>query len=105
LAGTMSAVLISLNISANILKIYIGIMILLIGLFTLIFSKKIVRFSWTKILVLGVIASFNKGISGGGYGPLITGGQLLSGVKEKNAIAITSLAEGLTCAFGFFCIY
>lgn len=30
----------------------------------------------------------------------MTGGQILSGVKSKNAIGITSLAEGLTCLVG-----
>jgi len=30
----------------------------------------------------------------------VTGGQLLSGVGGKNAIGITSLAEGLTCVVG-----
>lgn len=49
---------------------------------------------------LGLLASFNKGISGGGYGPVVTGGQLLAGVDGKNAIGITSLAEGLTCVVG-----
>ncbi|MBU1871415.1 MAG: sulfite exporter TauE/SafE family protein, partial [Candidatus Omnitrophica bacterium] len=58
------------------------------------------NFSWRKVTALGLIASFNKGISGGGYGPLITGGQILVGVESKSAIGITSLAEGLTCAVG-----
>ena len=44
------------------------------------------------------MASFNKGISGGGYGPIVTSGQILSGVSGKSAVGITSLAEGLTCA-------
>jgi hypothetical protein len=57
-------------------------------------------FSWKKIGMLGIIASFNKGISGGGYGPVVTSGQLLSGVDGKNAVAITSVAEGLTCLVG-----
>ena len=39
-------------------------------------------------------------MSGGGYGPVVTGGQLLSGVSGKNAVGITSLAEGITCAVG-----
>ena len=50
--------------------------------------------------MLGLIASFNKGMSGGGYGPVVTSGQLLSGVESKNSIGITSLAEGITCFFG-----
>jgi len=53
-----------------------------------------------KVTLLGLIASFNKGMSGGGYGPLVTGGQILSGMEGKNAIGITSLAEGLTCLVG-----
>ena len=40
-------------------------------------------------------------ISGGGYGPLVTGGQVISGVPEKNAIGITSFAEGIVCIVGF----
>ena len=39
-------------------------------------------------------------MSGGGYGPVVTGGQILSGVEGKSAVGITSLAEGLTCAVG-----
>jgi hypothetical protein len=58
------------------------------------------RFSWIKITTLGTVASFNKGLSGGGYGPLVMGGQLLSGVGVKNAVGITSLAEGVTCLIG-----
>jgi len=39
-------------------------------------------------------------MSGGGYGPVVTGGQVLSGVDGKSAVGITSLAEGLTCLVG-----
>jgi len=42
----------------------------------------------------------NKGMSGGGYGPVVTGGQIQSGVDGKSAVGITSLAEGLTCLVG-----
>lgn len=49
---------------------------------------------------MGLVASFNKGMSGGGYGPVVTGGQVLSGVEGKSAVGITSLAEGLTCLVG-----
>ncbi len=50
--------------------------------------------------VISVIAAFNKGLSGGGYGPIVTSGQVISGVEGKNAIAITSLSEGITCLIG-----
>ena len=32
--------------------------------------------------------------------PVVTGGQILSGVEGKSAVGITSLAEGLTCLVG-----
>ena len=46
------------------------------------------------------VASFNKAISGGGYGPLLTAGQVLSGIRGKASVAITSFAESFTCLVG-----
>lgn len=98
--GTLAAVWLAVNISKFYLKLYIGILILVIGIVILATVNSRFGFSWKKMTFLGLIASFNKGISGGGYGPVVTGGQLLAGVDEKNAIGITSLAEGLTCFVG-----
>ncbi|MBU2222259.1 MAG: TSUP family transporter, partial [Candidatus Omnitrophica bacterium] len=64
-------------------------------------QKKPVRFSWNKIIGLSFLASFNKGISAGGYGPLVMGGQILSGINPKNAVGITAFAEAITCFIGF----
>ena len=63
------------------------------------FNKNYIFF-WKKIFILRSVAAFNKGISGEGYGPIVTGGQLLSGIKGNHAVGITSLAEGLTCIVG-----
>ena len=98
--GTLLAVFIAVNIPKFYLKLYIGILILSIGLVILLTLNKNFGFSWKKITGLSLIASFNKGMSGGGYGPVVTGGQLLSGVGGENAVGITSLAEGLTCIVG-----
>ncbi|OIO64052.1 hypothetical protein COY26_00485 [Candidatus Woesearchaeota archaeon CG_4_10_14_0_2_um_filter_33_10] len=98
--GTISAVFIAVSISKFWLKLYIGVLVTVIGVVILFTLNKNYKFSWKKILGLGFVASFNKGMSGGGYGPVVTGGQLLSGVKGRNAVGITSLAEGLTCAVG-----
>jgi len=98
--GTIAAVLVAVNIPKFYLNLYIGILVLLMGIIILIRHKKRNRFSWKKIIGLGAIASFNKGMSGGGYGPVVTAGQILSGLKSKAAIAITSFAEGITCLVG-----
>ena len=99
--GTVAAIFIAVNINKFYLKLYIGVMVLAIGVYILLQRNRQHSFSWKKITGLGLLASFNKGMSGGGYGPVVTGGQILSGVESKNAIAITSLAEGLTCIVGF----
>lgn len=98
--GTVVAVLIALNLPAFYVKLYIGLLVTGMGIVILVMLNRTFRFSWKKIMALGFLASFNKGISGGGYGPLVTNGQILSGVRMKNAIGITSLAEGLTCLSG-----
>jgi len=66
----------------------------------LIALNKNFRFSFKKIVELGSITAFNKGMSGGGYGSVVTGSQIPSGVKVNNAVGITSLAEGLTFVVG-----
>lgn len=98
--GTVAAVFIAINLPTFYLKLYIGILIFVIGIVIVATINKEYKFSWMKITILGLIASFNKGLSGGGYGPVVVGGQLVSGVDEKNAIAITSLSEGITCIVG-----
>jgi uncharacterized membrane protein YfcA len=98
--GALAAVIIALNLPVFYVKLYIGILVLSMGVFILITLKRKFKFSWGKIASLGLLAAFNKGISGGGYGPIVTSGQILSGVKSKNAIGVTSLAEGLTCFIG-----
>ena len=98
--GTIVAVLIAVKLSPHIMRIWIGVVILAMAVIILATLNRTPRFTWRKIVALGTVASFNKGMSGGGYGPLVMGGQILSGIGVKNAIGITSLAEGLTCLVG-----
>lgn len=98
--GSLIAVFIAINLSAFYIKLYIGIIVLVMGILILATLNRTFKFSWKKITSLGLLAAFNKGISGGGYGPIVTSGQILSGVNSKSAIGITSLAEGLTCLVG-----
>lgn len=99
--GSIFAVVLALSLPAIFLKIWIGVIIIAMGITILVTRGKEFPFSWKKIIGLGSLAAFNKGVSGGGYGPLVTSGQMLSGIRGKHAIGITSLAEGVTCIFGF----
>lgn len=97
--GVSLGVFLSINIPKEVLKIIIGGIILTSGLFVILVSGRVIKYSRGKMLALAGIASFNKAVSGGGYGPLVTSGQILSGVQGKAAVGITSFAEAFTCLF------
>lgn len=95
--GGGSAAFLAVNLSQFFIKIYVGLIALLMGVLVLVFKERKIEFSWVKINFLGFFASFNKGISGGGYGPIITSGQILSGLDSKSSVSISSFTEAITC--------
>ncbi len=97
LVGVTAGVFLAINIPKEVLKVAIGCVILTSGLFVILMSGRVIKYKKWKMAVLSSIASFNKAVSGGGYGPLVTSGQILSGVQSKAAVGITSFAEGFTC--------
>lgn len=98
--GVILAVLLAVKLPAWVIKLYIGVLVLSLGLMILKRKEHEISFSWKRIAGLGFLAAFNKGISGGGYGPIVTCGQVLSGVRGRNAVGIASLAEGITSIVG-----
>ncbi len=98
--GAIVAVSVALSIPKYWLKLIIAIIIVSIGVVILLSIKRQFRYRRGHMIVLGAVAAFNKALSGGGYGPLVTAGQVVSGLPAKSAVAITSAAEGLTCAVG-----
>jgi uncharacterized membrane protein YfcA len=98
--GVILAVFIAVNIPSWVVKLYIGTIVLCLGLLLLKQKEREMPFSWRRIGGLGFLAAFNKGMSGGGYGPVVTSGQVLSGIRGRNAVGIASLAEGITSIVG-----
>ena len=99
--GVLVAAVLAVTLPSWVVKLYIGVLVLSMGIFILVNHRKEYPFSWGRIAGLGTLAAFNKGLSGGGYGPVVTAGQVLSGVRGRNAVGITSLAEGVTSIVGF----
>ena len=99
--GALAAVFFALNIPTVALKTYIGIMVLGIGIVILIRRNRESKLSWRGLVGIGLLSAFNKGASGGGYGPLVTGGQIISGREAKSSIGSTTLAEALVCIVAF----
>jgi len=100
IAATIVAALISINIPKIILKAYIGVLVTAMGLVVLRNCSFV--FSWKKIVGVGVLSAFNKGLTGGGFGPVVTGGQIMSGQHHRGAIGVTTLSEAPICTVAFF---
>jgi len=99
--GSLFGALVAIGISKLYLNLYIGIMVTTLGFFILISRKIKIDFSWLRMVALGVLGAFNKGISGSGFGPIVTTGGLLVGLDEKVSVSIQSLSELFASMVGF----
>ncbi|MEE9398836.1 MAG: sulfite exporter TauE/SafE family protein [Dehalococcoidales bacterium] len=100
-AGVLAGVFLAVNIPQTALEIYIGAMVLAIGLMIVFKRSYKGDLSWKGLLTLGLLGAFNKGVSGGGYVPLVTGGQIISGREVRSSIGSTTVAVSIVCAVGF----
>lgn len=100
LVGAVVAVALAVNLPPRFVGAYIGAMVTATGVVILVTRRVHLPFSWVRLAGVGVVGSFNKAIGGGGYGTIVTGGQLLSGVDPKQAVAVTSLSEGAVSLIG-----
>lgn len=99
--GAIMGVYISFNLPQRILGLYIGVLVMAIG-GLVIYSKNIIsEFSWNKMVGISLIGSLNKGLTGSGFGPIITTGAMLSGINEKESVSIQSLSESAVSLVGF----
>ena len=99
-AGVSVGVGLAMSLPKELLSMAIGCIIMTSGLFVILLSRRIISYRTWKMLLLAIVASFNKAVSGGGYGPLVTSGQILSGVQSRSSVGITSFAEAFTCLLG-----
>ena len=99
-AGAVAAVTVAIRLPRFWFTLAITVIVLAMGLVTLATLRRRLRYRPANVIALGLVAAFNKGLSGGGYGPLVTAGQVVSGLPAKHAVAITSVAEAVTCLVG-----
>lgn len=97
--GVIVASFVGFKLPTSIMSTYIGVMVVIIGI--LILSGITLKFTWKRLSLIGAVSAFNKGLSGGGYGPLVTGGQAIIGVGGKASVAVTDFAEAPICIVGF----
>ena len=99
--GSILGATISFNLPSKILDLYIGSVVVLSGILVVISLKIKTSFSWGKIFVFTLFGSLNKGLTGSGFGPVLTTGNMLSGVDEKSSISIQALSESVISFIGF----
>lgn len=100
LVGSYVAARVSLSLEAMTVKLVTGLIVIAMGVVAIVSGRVRLKFSWWRAGVLGLVAAANKGFMGGGYGPLVTAGQLVVGTGVREAVAVTSLAEALCCVGG-----
>jgi len=98
--GALAAVALAVQISRFWLGMFITGIVISMGAVILATRRRQLRYRAGGIVAVGAVAAFNKGLSGGGYGPLVTAGQVVSGLPAKRAVAVTSVAEAVTCLVG-----
>lgn len=81
------------------IKLYVAVLLLMMGVISLWQAKKERPYRPGKMFGFAALAGFNKGIGGGGYGPVVTIGGLISGVPVKSMLAVTAISEGTVSTF------
>ncbi|KAA6182528.1 sulfite exporter TauE/SafE family protein [Thiohalocapsa marina] len=99
-AGALTAVTLAISIPKFWLSVAIVTIVLTMGVLILATRRRRIPYRAGNVVAVGLVAAFNKGLSGGGYGPLATAGQIISGLPAKQAVAITCIAEAFTCLVG-----
>jgi uncharacterized membrane protein YfcA len=103
MAGAVLGSMSTLFISVWLQTLYVGTTLVILG--TLTFSLRFVspvteKVPWFLLAFLGLWGAFNKAFFGGGFGPVVAGGQILAGRSAKAAIGVTTLTEAAACASG-----
>ena len=98
LAVAAVTVLLAVRLPPEVLKLGVSMSIIGVGVFLLARSRFKATFRLRNMAVLGAFAAFNKAFSGGGYGPLVCGGQVLAGLEVRAAVGTTAVAEAMVCA-------
>lgn len=105
LGVSVATMLFALKLPDQVLRIGITLIVIGIGVFMLVGARFKIRFRMRNVGILAAVAAFNKAFSGGGYGPLVCGGQVLVGLPVRASVASTAVAESIVCAAAVVTFY
>ena len=81
------------------ISLYVAALLVMMGVMSLVSASRDRPYKPRMMIFWGALAAFNKGVGGGGYGPVVTIGGILSGIPVKTQMAITAISEGSICVF------
>jgi hypothetical protein len=99
LIGALMGVILAISLPKVYVSSYIGILVIVMGIILL--AKLRFNFSWRTLFPISILSGFNKAISGGGYGPIVTTGLLISGNPIKNSVGIAVFSVAVINLFAF----
>lgn len=73
--------------------VVVGAVILAAGSLLLVRRHTTHDVRWRRVVMLGVMAAVAKGVSSAGFGPVVTSGQIVIGLPERDAVGVTSALE------------
>jgi len=102
--GVVAAILVVTNVPQDVLKLIISLIVISMAVLILFAPRLKPQFSWKKITILGAVASLSKGLTGGGYGALVTGGSCCPGSGSRMPSPSHRLLKALRVWRGWFSI-
>jgi len=96
---SITAVYAYLNVAKIWIKLYVAVLLLMMGVISIVQARKERPYRPWKMFGFAALAGFNKGVGGGGYGPVVTVGGLMAGVPVKSMLAVTAISEGTVSTF------
>lgn len=98
-AFSITAIYAYFNVAKIWIKLYVACLLLMMAIISFYQGRKERPYRPKKMLMFAGLAGFNKGVGGGGYGPVVTIGGLISGVPVKSMLAVTAISEGTVSTF------
>ena len=81
------------------IELYVACLLVVMGFVSVFSARKERPYRLSRMFGFAALAGFNKGIGGGGYGPVTTIGGLMAGVPAKSMLAVTAISEGTVSIF------
>ncbi|MDC7220936.1 MAG: sulfite exporter TauE/SafE family protein [Spirochaetales bacterium] len=94
---SISSVYALFQVGSKWIKLYVCLLLFAMGISSFFGRRRVREYKPGRMFFFGALAGFNKGIGGGGYGPVVTIGGIMSGVPVKSMTALTALSEGTVC--------